>query len=838
MAEISAERHIPTSYIAYWDEQGPCSDADCIQVWRFLMVISLRLKNSRDRFCNNEMDTWPTGTVHRLLATMLYAKKIYADVKDDDMQYNRVHMMEQSGHGSIQDVINELNHQLTSRAALRQTNRKEAEIWVTTFHSAVMDAMNVEMISNHAEVRQAFPDCIKQTFGLPVVCWKYSVPLGIVLSNEKSVILNAHRDCSRECDCGRVSEKFKDASGHVVTTDLQIVEQEDLRKRMQAGTTFRSDYERNEFIDREAAESEEIQTLEASIDHYIDRCCEINEIQPYLFAEWRGVLLTRLQQRYDEVAATVLNEAATAVLERGDYSQYLKQFKRKYAIITADKAKNTYCIVCKSHLCKQIMEETQGSDTYEQCQQTEEQLVQDDFNFVKAEGLVTVTTREAKEMQNPPRKHTWFNEAVPTFGVSVKLHKKNTLRFMAKSQNTSLTQMSNWMSRSFKIMTLVSEEIWKSLFMKVGIITHSSWVIDNSKQVRRRMARMQEAGLKPGADGQQTYDFSTMYTSMKLECVEEKMKQYVDLVFEYQKQNGSKKDRGKEKVLLVKHKDIGGWRVRNDEQQRDTDSTKFITAETLKRWIAYLLQRLFVKVGDRVQRQVIGLPMGTSCSPFMANLVLYMFELEYFTEQVSKVRLWHNGTERRPRYAVNKTSKLELLKKLAHCTRYIDDLWNPLVETAVFQQVAREIYPEWLQLGLEHQGESVNYLDMTIWHTNGDNFRWHSKLYDKKVGLMAKGLKLNKFPHPSSKLSVRCKYGVITSQLHRYTVACTRRQDFIPVAVDLYKAYVDKGYNRGMIDRYFERFIRSHLNGKMAPGEIKRQYLQMPPAADSSQGSV
>ena len=39
--------------------------------------------------------------------------------------------------------------------------------------------------------------------------------------------------------------------------------------------------------------------------------------------------------------------------------------------------------------------------------------------------------------------------------------------------------------------------------------------------------------------------------------------------------------------------------------------------------------------------------------------------------------------------------------------------------------------------------------------------------------MVAKGLKLNKFPNPASKLSTRCKYGVITSQLHRYNMACT-----------------------------------------------------------------
>ena len=44
---------------------------------------------------------------------------------------------------------------------------------------------------------------------------------------------------------------------------------------------------------------------------------------------------------------------------------------------------------------------------------------------------------------------------------------------------------------------------------------------------------------------------------------------------------------------------------------------------------------------------------------------------------------------------------------------------------------------------------------------------------------------------------------MITSQLHLYTVANTRKQDFVPAAVDLYAAYVDKGYRVHKIDQYF-----------------------------------
>ena len=110
---------------------------------------------------------------------------------------------------------------------------------------------------------------------------------------------------------------------------------------------------------------------------------------------------------------------------------------------------------------------------------------------------------------------------------------------------------------------------------------------------------------------------------------------------------------------------------------------------------------------------------------------------------------------------------------------------------------------------------------MTIWCNN--KTEWNSKLYDKNIGMIAKGLKLNKFPHPESKLSSRCKYGVITSQLHRYNVACTTIKHFLEPAMELYRAYVNKGYVVGKIDRYLECFIRNKMNG-MRPDTVKRIY--------------
>ena len=110
-----------------------------------------------------------------------------------------------------------------------------------------------------------------------------------------------------------------------------------------------------------------------------------------------------------------------------------------------------------------------------------------------------------------------------------------------------------------------------------------------------------------------------------------------------------------------------------------------------------------------------------------------------------------------------------------------------------FSQILEKMYPPWLELGEPAQQErQVHFSDLNIWH-NGTV--WQSKLYDKRIKLEAMGLKLNKFPHVESKLVIKCKYGIITSQIFRYANACTRTKDFLHAPADLYAIFIKKEYN-------------------------------------------
>ena len=157
------------------------------------------------------------------------------------------------------------------------------------------------------------------------------------------------------------------------------------------------------------------------------------------------------------------------------YDAQVKTLRRKFANLGADKAAGTYVLVCKSHLARQMMAEVTTTKTYENAETQEIKVI-----VSKHEKYVVREQRLAEHQQQDEHgndiipKYRVFNKRIPVFGVSIKLHKKNIPRFMAKSHDTTLTQLSQWITKTLKVMVPVSEEIWRNLFLVAGIVTDGS----------------------------------------------------------------------------------------------------------------------------------------------------------------------------------------------------------------------------------------------------------------------------------------------------------------------------------------------------------------------------
>ena len=59
----------------------------------------------------------------------------------------------------------------------------------------------------------------------------------------------------------------------------------------------------------------------------------------------------------------------------------------------------------------------------------------------------------------------------------------------------------------------------------------------------------------------------------------------------------------------------------------DTPSTASyktsIREDSLIEMMEYLIDNIYIKVGNNVFRQQVGIPMGTDCAPLLANLFLF-----------------------------------------------------------------------------------------------------------------------------------------------------------------------------------------------------------------------
>ena len=43
----------------------------------------------------------------------------------------------------------------------------------------------------------------------------------------------------------------------------------------------------------------------------------------------------------------------------------------------------------------------------------------------------------------------------------------------------------------------------------------------------------------------------------------------------------------------------------------------------------YLLDNIFIRFGSKLYRQIVGIPLGTNCSPHVADLFLFCYEKDF-----------------------------------------------------------------------------------------------------------------------------------------------------------------------------------------------------------------
>ena len=211
--------------------------------------------------------------------------------------------------------------------------------------------------------------------------------------------------------------------------------------------------------------------------------------------------------------------------------------------------------------------------------------------------------------------------------------------------------------------------------------------------------------------------------------------------------------------------------------------TKAYSESQLIEMVNYLINNCYVTCGDKLFRQKIGIPMGTDCAPFLANLFLFSYENEWMM----------------------KTAKIDrkLAKSFNDSVRYIDDLLT-INNNGLMKKHMNDIYPKELDLKHENSGndKSASYLDLKLDVTNKEITK---SLYDKRDDFP---FKIVNFPNLSGNIPQDGSYGVFIAQTLRYAKACSKYTDFIERTLILKRQLVRQNFKSHILDRKLLKWMR------------------------------
>ena len=353
-------------------------------------------------------------------------------------------------------------------------------------------------------------------------------------------------------------------------------------------------------------------------------------------------------------------------------------------------------------------------------------------------------------------------QKLPTMYWIPKLHKNPyKARFIANSKSCTTTKLSLLLT---SCLTKIKEHVMRycdRAYENTGI--NLFWSIKNSGEVLNKFEAKQHQ-----ASTISTYDFSTLYTTLPHNLIKNKLTALI--VKTFSRENST--------FLACNYKRAF---FTDDGYKNYTNWTCADVCEAL----CFLLDNIYVRYGNTIYRQVIGIPMGTNCAPLVADLFLYCYESEFMRR-------------------LNKDTQANIIDAFNDTSRYLDDILN--IDNTHFDDFVKTIYPRELTLNKANiSDQAASFLDLDI--SIKDNVL-STKIYDKRDDF---NFDIVNYPYLDGDVPRSTSYGVYISQLIRFARACTSIEDFNTRNRTITEKLLKQGYRYVKLRKSFSKFYYRNL---------------------------
>ena len=529
-----------------------------------------------------------------------------------------------------------------------------------------------------------------------------------------------------------------------MTGDLRIIQNKELKELIQKGPNFREPKTINWKRSRKV------------IEEGLDICSsKFTAADPNLSEEgmkpWKTEILNKVDSKIRLLRRKLKYQKMNPVLRRPEVVEYLKLLHDKFVLVPIDKASNNIAIICKRYYVEVILKEIghigAGNSTYEKIERSVEDIVEENCEYAEHSGFKVDETEKK----------------LPIMYWIPKMHKHpSASRFIIASKKCSTKQISKAVSNAFKLIFHQIENFHKKAkflknYNKFWILQNTEPILDIIKNINRRKR----------AKSISTYDFSTLYTKLPHDKLIIELCKLIDFVFEAGDKNYIKINRWGKAYWGKKSKDSTGY-----------------TRNSLKVAVKHLIENCFFSVGNTVLRQAIGIPMGIDPAPFWANLFLYAYESSYVSDLIAtdKVKARHFHSTK----------------------RFIDDLCA-LNDGGEFGRSYKDIYPNELELKVEHSGVHASFLSLDITISDGI---FVYKLFDKRDAFP---FSIVRMPHKDSNMPESIFYSSFVGELLRVARSTLLFVDSKSKTDIFIQRMRSQGANLKKLDFSLRRIINRHF---------------------------
>ena len=617
------------------------------------------------------------------------------------------------------------------------------------FANKGIDAINIYNILHNKHVRKTIPPYFKYQAN-PKISYTYSRSIASKLFNYKQCLqdwrFTNHEYDSPPCSCSS-SQFLYQPAGHIVTGDLNIVDNTCLRDLISKGPKYREP--------QKFSWKYNFKLIMDSIEEYARSWAKQEDVELDTLSEWVKSVKHLLKRRIYMVSRSV-NTKPDSIFDDEIVSRQLADLHDRFVIVPADKASNNVVFICKTYyyscLQKELIDNNDvDSSTYQRTDFTKEEILVNHRSVLTSFG---VNTQDE-------------NVDLPSLYWIPKLHKDPyKQRFIAGSAKCSTKPLSILLT---SILTTVKDGLKKYcdvIYSRSGI--NQMWILKNSKELLENL----NSNTLASVHSIKTYDFSTLYTTIPHSKLKSRLTELIRNAFRFK--NGKKRY----EYIVVGYKST--YFVKDHSEAKNK-----YTEDDIVRMLEFLIDNIFVECGGVIFQQVIGIPMGTNCAPLLADLFLYSYEAEFIQTLI-------------------KSGKRHLAKSFHFTYRYIDDVLS--INNPKFGDYIDYIYPVELEIkdttDADHQ---ASYLDLDLSY-NRDK-RLLVKLYDKRDDF---NFNIVNFPFLSSNIPQSPAYGVYVSQLIRYARASSAYSDFLVRSRLLTSKLLGQGYNRFKLITTFKKFYGRH----------------------------